>query len=287
MKPKEMQENDQNNALVVFQDKKIRRIWHDNEWYFSIVDVAAILTDQLDYLKARKYWNKLKQRLTEEGSEMVTLCHQLKLHAADGKYYKTDCANTKSVFRIIQTIPSKKAEPFKQWLAKVGYERVEEIQNPELAQKRMKELYKTKGYSDDWIEKRVRGIAIRDELTDEWEKRDVKGEKEYAILTAEISKEAFGMTPSEYKKFKGLKRENLRDHMNDLELIFSMLGERVSTEITRNKDAQGFEECEDAAKQGGKVAGNARKDAEKRIGKPIATKENYKGLPEKKKKMLK
>jgi hypothetical protein len=213
-----------------------------------------------------------------------TICTPLGLIAPDGKKRKTNCVNVKGAFRVIQSIPSKKAEPFKQWLAKVGYERVEEIQNPELAQKRMKEIYKAKGYSDDWIEKRVRGIAIRDELTDEWNKREVKTEKEYAILTAEISKEAFGMTPSEYKKFKGLKRENLRDHMNDLELIFSMLGERVTTEITRNKDAEGFDECEDASKQGGKVAGNARKDTEKRIGKPISTKENYKELTEKEKK---
>ncbi len=219
--------------------------------------------------------------------ELSPIWVQLKLEAADGKYYSTDCANTKAIFRIIQSIPSKRAEPFKQWLAKVGYERVEEIQNPELAQKRMKEIYRAKGYSDDWIEKRVRGIAIRDELTDEWKKRDVKTEREYAILTAEISKETFGMTPSEYKKFKRLKRENLRDHMNDLEIIFSMLGERVATEITRNKDVEGFVECEDAAKQGGNVAGNARKDAEKRIGKPISTKDNYKHLAEKKKKEIK
>ena len=275
--------NSKDNALVVFQDKKIRRISYNEEWYFSIVDVVEVLTDSPT---PRQYWGKVKDR-EFKALELSPIWVQLKLEAADGKYYSTDCANTKAIFRIIQSIPSKRAEPFKQWLAKVGYERVEEIQNPELAQKRMKEIYRAKGYSDDWIEKRVRGIAIRDELTDEWKKRDVKTEREYAILTAEISKETFGMTPSEYKKFKRLKRENLRDHMNDLEIIFSMLGERVATEITRNKDVEGFVECEDAAKQGGNVAGNARKDAEKRIGKLISTKDNYKHLAEKKKKEIK
>jgi len=209
----------------------------------------------------------------------------LKLPAEDGKLRYTDCANVKTMFRIIQSIPSKKAEPFKQWLAKVGYERVQEIENPELAQKRMKELYQAKGYSEDWIEKRVRGIAIRDELTDEWRKRGLEKDLEYAILTAEISKATFGLTPSEYRKLKGLGKENLRDHMNDLELIFSMLGERVTTEITRNKDALGFIECESAALEGGEVAGNARKDAEKRIGKSIISKENYLEQPEKVRKL--
>ena len=199
----------------------------------------------------------------------------------------TDCANTKSVFRIIQSIPSKKAEPFKQWLAQVGYERVEEIQNPELAQKRMKELYRAKGYSDDWIEKRTRGIAIRDELTDEWQNRGVKTPIEYAILTAEISKATFGLTPKEYRQLKGLKKENLRDHMDDLKLIFSMLGERVSTEITRTKDSQGYSECEDAAQRGGQVAGNARKEAESEIGRNIVSEENYLEISEKKQKLMK
>ena len=263
---------DQNKALVVFQGKKIRRIWNNDEWWFSVVDIVGVLTDSED---SRNYWKVLKHRLKEEGSEVVTKCNQLKLAASGGKYYETDCANTESIFRIIQSIPSKKAEPFKQWLAKVGYERVQEIENPELAQKRMKEIYKAKGYSEDWIEKRVRGIAIRDELTDEWKKRGVETDKEYAILTAEISKATFGLTPSEYQKLKGLKKENLRDHMNDLELIFAMLGERVTTEITKSKDAQEFDECEVAAKEGGEVAGNARKDAERRIGKPIITDENY------------
>ena len=269
----------EHNALVVFQDKKIRRTWFKEEWYFSVVDVVEALTDSPS---PRQYWGVLKGR----ENQLLTLCLQLKLPSIDSKYYSTDCANTKNMFRIIQSIPSPKAEPFKQWLAQVGYERVEEIQNPELAQKRMKEIYKAKGYSDDWIEKRVRGIAIRDELTDEWKKRDVKEGKEFAILTSEISKATFGMTPNEYKEFKGLKKENLRDHMNDLELIFSMLGERVSTEITREKDAQGYKEVEDAAKKGGKVAGNARKETEKELGRSITSSGNYLSEPEKKKNLM-
>ena len=278
-----MTESEPTRALVVFQGRKLRRIWHNNEWWFSVVDIVAVLTDSE---KPRTYWKVLKHRLNQEGSnETVTNCNQLKLPAEDGKLRYTDCANVKTMFRIIQSIPSKKAEPFKQWLAKVGYERVQEIENPELAQKRMKELYQAKGYSEDWIEKRVRGIAIRDELTDEWRKRGLEKDLEYAILTAEISKATFGLTPSEYRKLKGLGKENLRDHMNDLELIFSMLGERVTTEITRNKDALGFIECESAALEGGEVAGNARKDAEKRIGKSIISKENYLEQPEKVRKL--
>jgi len=205
-----------NKALVVFEDKKIRRVWHKDEWYYSVIDVVQALTDSSN---PRNYWNMLKSRELEHEVDLYTICVQLKMPAPDGKMRQTDCANTESMLRIVQSIPSRKAEPFKRWLAKVGYERVQEIENPELAQKRMKEIYKAKGYSDDWIEKRVRGIAIRDELTDEWDKRGIKTQKEYAILTAEISKATFGMTPSEYKKFKDLKRENLRDHMDDLELI--------------------------------------------------------------------
>src|SRR3989338_5239696 len=269
-------------ALVVFQGKGIRRTWFNDEWWFSVVDIVEVLTESG---RARKYWSDLKKRLSEEGFELSAKIGQLKLASSDGKAYQTDCVNTKNAFRIIQSIPSPKAEPFKRWLAKVGYERIQEIENPELAQKRMKEIYKQKGYSDDWIEKRVRGIAIRDELTDEWKKRSVKTEREYSILTAEISKATFGMTPSEYKKFKGLKKENLRDHMNDLEIIFTMLGERVSTEITRKEDAQGYVEVEDAAKRGGRVAGNARKDTEKELGRPITSKENYLSETEKKKKL--
>jgi len=273
---------DKGKALVVFQDRKIRRTWFNDEWWFSVVDIIGALTRTE---RARKYWSDLKTKLQDEGFEVSEKIGQLKLMAEDGKLRITDCANTKNMFRIIQSIPSSKAEPFKQWLAQVGYDRVQEIENPELAQKRMKEIYKAKGYSDDWIEKRVRGIAIRDELTDEWKKRGVLEERYYAILTAEISKATFGMTPSEYKKFKGLKKENLRDHMNDLELIFNMLGERVSTEITRKEDKQGFIGVEDAAKRGGRVAGNARKETEQELGRPITSKENYLSEPEKKKKL--
>ncbi len=274
---------DKDNALVVFQGKKIRRIWHNDEWHFSIIDVVSALEAST---LPKRYWSDLKAKLANEGFEEYDKIVQLKLPAEDGKLRDTDCANTKNMFRIIQSIPSPKAEPFKQWLAQVGYERVQEIENPELAQKRMKEFYKQKGYSEDWIEKRVRGIAIRDELTDERKKRGVETDKEYSILTAEISKATFGLTPSEYQKLKGLKKENLRDHMNDLEIIFTMLGERVTTEITRSKDAQEFDECEGAAKEGGEVAGNARKDAEKRIGKSIVTSENYLEKPESNKKKM-
>ncbi|MBS3105071.1 Bro-N domain-containing protein [Candidatus Woesearchaeota archaeon] len=272
---------DKDNALVVFQGKKIRRTWHNKEWYFSIIDIVAALTDSPT---PRQYWGKVKDREFVK-LELSPIWVQLKLTSADGKMYDTDCANTESMFRIIQSIPSKKAEPFKRWLAKVGYERVQEIENPELAQKRMKEIYKQKGYSDDWIEKRVRGIAIREELTDEWNKRDVKTEREYSILTAEISKATFGMTPSEYKKFKGLKKENLRDHMNDLELIFTMLGEASTTRIAKDKDAQGFIENKEAAKKGGKVAGVARKELEQQSIRKVSTPENYLSEPEKKKKL--
>lgn len=267
-----------NNALVVFQDKKIRRIWHEKEWFFSVIDVVAALTDSAD---AKDYWYRLKKREQESGGiELSTLCRQLKLPSPDGKYYATDCANTKSMFRIIQSIPSQKAEPFKQWLAQVGYERVEEIQNPELAQVRMKELYKAKGYSDDWIEKRVRGVAVRQELTDEWNKRGVKEDKEYAILTNEISKAAFGKTVDEYKQFKGLKRENLRDHMDDLELIFTMLGEASTAKITKSRNAQGFIENKAAARKGGNIAGDARKKLELESGSRVVSPENYLTEPE-------
>jgi len=258
--------------IAVFKGKGIRKAIHKNEWWFSVVDVCEALTESPD---AGAYWRKLKQRLKEEGSEVVTFCHGLKLEAPDGKMRTTDCADTEGIFRIIQSIPSPRAEPFKRWLAQVGYERVQEIENPELATKRTKALYKAKGYSEDWIEKRMRGIAVREELTDEWDKRGVKEHNEYAILTAEISKAAFGLTPSQYKKLKGLKRENLRDHMNDLELIFSMLGEAATTELTRIKDAQGFTENKEAAQKGGEVAGNARKELEFKSGKRVVSRQNY------------
>ncbi len=264
--------------LAVFKGRGIRRIFHENEWWFSVADVCAILTESPD---AGAYWRKLKQRLNEEGSEVVTNCHGLKLKAPDGKMRETDCANTEGIFRIIQSIPSPKAEPFKRWLAKVGYERIQEIEDPELATKRTRALYKALGYSDVWIEKRMRGIEIRETLTDEWQKRGVKEGQEYAILTAEISKATFGMTPAEYKKAKELKRENLRDHMNDLELIFTMLGEASTTEIVRTKDIRGFYENKIAAKKGGKIAGDARRKLEFESGKKVSTSENY--LPAKQK----
>jgi hypothetical protein len=269
---------DSKEALVVFEGTKIRRTWHDEQWYFSVVDIIQVLTDSGS---PRQYWGVLKSRETQ----LLTICLQLKLPSSDGKYYNTDCVNTENAFRLIQSIPSKKAEPFKRWLAKVGYERVQEIEDPELAQKRMKEIYKLKGYSDDWIEKRVRGIAIRDELTDEWDKRGIKTNSEFSILTAEISKATFGLTPGEYKKVKGLERQNLRDHMNDLELIFTMLGEASTTKIARNKDAIGFDENKDAAKEGGTVAGIAREELEKRSGEKVVSKENYLIEPEIKKKL--
>jgi hypothetical protein len=231
------------SAISLFEEKQVRRAWNPSEqkWVFAIVDVLAILTDSPN---PPVYWRVLKKRLTDEGNETVTNCNGLKMTAADGKQRMTDIADTEQILRLIQSIPSPKAEPFKRWLAKVGYERLDEIENPELAAKRMRTIYEQKGYSEDWIEKRLHGIAVRDELTDEWNKRGVKEGKEFAILTAEISKATFGMTPSEYKAHKSLTnpKENLRDHMTDLELIFTMLGEASTTEIAKKKDAQGFPE---------------------------------------------
>ena len=270
-------------AIAVFKGRQVRRTLHEGEWWFSVVDVVAVLTDSPD---AGAYWRKLKQRLNEEGSEVVTFCHGLKLPAADGKSYETDCADTEGVFRIVQSIPSPKAEPFKRWLAKVGFERVKEIENPELATKRTRLLYKLKGYSDDWIEKRMRGIAIREELTDEWQKRGAQEERDYEILTAEISKAAFGVTPGEYKALKGgLRRENLRDHMDDFELIFTMLGERATTEIHRQEESQGVPKLKADANAGGTIAGNARKALEKRLKRSIVTGQNYLKQPEGRKRL--
>lgn len=267
--------------IKLFESQQIRSSWDEAEqkWYFSIIDVVAALTDSAN---PRDYWYRIKQREKISGVELSTVCRQFKLEAPDGKLRETDCSHTEGLLRIIQSIPSPKAEPFKRWLAKVGYERLEEIENPELAAARMRGLYQAKGYSDEWIEKRVRGITIRDELTNEWKKRGVKEQREYAILTAEISRATFGMTLAEYKTFKSLDKptDNLRDHMNDLELIFSMLGEASTTEIARNKDAQGYAENRDAAVAGGSVAGTARRDLEQKSGKRIASKENYKQLPE-------
>ncbi len=260
------------NKLIVFENKEIRHIWHKGDWWFSVVDVVGVLTDSTD---AKQYLKKMRQRDLELNSQWGTICTPVEIIAKDDKKRLINCATKEGLFRIIQSIPSKKAEPFKLWLAKVGSERIDEIENPELAQRRMKEIYKQKGYSDDWIEKRVRGIVIRDELTDEWGRRGVKTKKEYSILTAEISKATFDLTPSEYKNFKGLKRENLRDHMDDLELIFSMLGEASTTKIARGKNTLGFDENKNAAKEGGTVAGVARKELEKRSGEKVITSENY------------
>ena len=267
------------NSLVVFQDKKVRRIWHQDQWFFSVADIVAVLTDSPT---PRQYWGKIKDREFVK-LELSPIWVQLKLESTDGKKYETDCANTKSIFRIIQSIPSRKAEPFKLWLAQVGYERVQEIENPELAQERMKELYEQKGYSKSWIDKRLRGIAVRQDLTDEWKKRGIESQEDFSILTAEISKATFGMTPSEYKKFKGLTKENLRDHMRDLELIFTMLGEASTAEIERVKDPNTFAKHQKASKEGGYVAKKARLELESRTKKPVITKENYLDEPEKEK----
>jgi hypothetical protein len=269
-------------SIAVFRGKEIRKTIHNNEWWFSVADVVVVLTEtanSADYIK------KMRKRDAELAKGWGQIVTPLGLETSGGKQ-KVNCANTEGIFRIIQSIPSPKAEPFKRWLAKVGYERVQEIEDPELASKRTRALYKAKGYSDDWIEKRMRGIAIREELTDEWKEREVRREKEYAILTAEIAKAAFGVTPGEHKKLKGLIRENLRDHMTDLELIFSMLGEAATTEITRVDDAKGFQESKRAAHKGGEVAGTARKDLERKTRKKVVSHENYLDIPQKRRKQL-
>ena len=264
---------DSKGQIIVFGAKQIRRAWVDDQWYFSVIDIVGALTDSTS---PPKYWDAMKRREQESsGVDLSTFCRKVRLPGADGKMYASDAVNTESAFRIIQSIPSPKAEPFKRWLAEVGYQRVQEIENPELAQKRMRELYQRKGYPDDWIDKRVRGIAVRDELTGEWQKRGVQEQKDFAILTGEISKATFGLTPADYKKLKGLERENLRDHMTDLELIFSMLGEAATTEIARNTDAQGFAKNKRAAREGGTVAGNARRQLEAKSGRKVITRGNY------------
>lgn len=273
--------------IKLFESKKIRSVWNEAEqkWFFSVADVVEALTDTVN---PKDYIKKMRKRDPLLNSNWGTICPPLEMIAADGKKRKIQAANVEGLLRIIQSIPSPKAEPFKRWLAQVGYERLEEIENPELAQHRMREIYKAKGYSDEWIEKRVRGIAVRDELTNEWKKRGVKEGLDYAILTSEISKATFGLTPSDYKKFKELSKpqENLRDHMTDLELIFTMLGEASTTEIARTKDAQGFPENKKAAKEGGSVAGKARKDLEKKSGRKVVTNQNYKSLSEKDRRKL-
>lgn len=266
--------------IKLFQDKKIRSVWNDEEeqWYFSVFDVVEALTDSND---PKQYIKKMRSRDEALNYNWGTICTPVEMIALDGKRRKVQAANVKGLFRIIQSIPSSKAEPFKQWLAQVGYERMLEIENPELAQERMKELYEKKGYPKDWIDKRLRGMAICQNLTDEWKRRGIDSEMDYAILTAEISKATFGMTPSEYKAYKGLtqKNQNLRDHMDDLELIFTMLGERVTTEISQQEAPETFEESRQIAKRGGKVAGVARKETEKELGRSVSTPNNY--LPNK------
>jgi len=267
--------------MAVFKGKGIRRTLHNNEWWFVIIDVVSALTDSVDPGGYIKDMRRRDEELYKGWGQIAT---PLPIQTEGGPQ-KISCANTEGVFRIIQSIPSPKAEPFKRWLAKVGYERVQEIEDPELGTKRTRALFKAKDYSDDWIEKRMRGIAIREELTDEWKKRQVKESREYEILTAEIAKAAFGVTPSAHKKTKGLDRENLRDHMTDLELIFTMLGEASTTAIARTDDAQGFGENRRAAVKGGSVAGKARKDLEKKTGKRVVSGENYLTEPESRKRL--
>ncbi len=257
--------------ISLFQGKKIRKILHNKEWWFVIIDVIQALTDSV---QPEGYIKDMRRRDPELSKGWGQIATPL-LMPTEGGPQKMNCANAEGVFRIIQSIPSSKAEPFKRWLARVGYERIQEIENPELATKRTRMLYKLKGYPDDWIEKRMRGIAIREELTDEWQNRGAQTNRDYEILTAEISKAAFGITPSEYKKLKRLKRENLRDHMDDFELIFTMLGERATTEIHRTEDSKGVEKLKKDAKSGGDVAGNARKELEKKLGRSVVSKKNY------------
>ncbi len=268
------------SSIKLFQSKQIRSTWNekDQKWYFSVQDVVEVLTDSVD---VKQYLKRMLSRDALLKSNWGTICTLVEMVAADGKRRKVQAADTKGLLRIIQSIPSAKAEPFKLWLAQVGSDRLDEIENPELATQRTRELYKLKGYPDNWIEKRMRSIAIREELTEEWKNRGLKEQKEYAILTAEISKATFGLTPSQYKKVKGLKSQNLRDHMTDLELIFSMLGEASTTEIVKTQNPKGFVQNHKADKQGGGVAGNARRELESRTGNKIVSKENY--LPEGKK----
>jgi len=259
--------------IKLFEDKRVRTSWNETEekWYFVVEDVVAILTDSKD---PKQYIKRLRQRDEELSKGWVQFVPTLLVETTGGKQ-KMNCADLKGIFRIIQSIPSSKAEPFKRWLSQVGSERIEEIENPEIATQRTRELYKLKGYPDDWIEKRMRSIAIREELTDEWKNHGVNENVEYAILTAEISKATFGLTPSEYKQVKGLKSQNLRDHFNDLELIFSMLGEASTTAIVRTQNPDGFVQNKQAARQGGKIAGDARKALEQKTGETVISKENF------------
>jgi len=270
--------------VALFDGKRIRKILSEDEWWFSIIDIVKVLTASNN---PKRYWSDLKRKLAKEGySELYDKIVQLKFVAADGKYYATDCANTETMFRIIQSIPSPKVEPLKRWLAKVGRERIEEIENPELSMERMQALYEKKGYPKEWIDKRMRGIAVRQDLTDEWKNRGAKTSLEYAILTNEIMQGAFDLKVDEYKQVKGLARENLRDHMTDIELILTMLGEATTTKLHRDRDSQGIEPLKKDAQEGGAVAGNTRRDIESRSGKPVVTTENFKSLTGKGKKKI-
>ncbi|MBT3816859.1 MAG: Bro-N domain-containing protein [Candidatus Magasanikbacteria bacterium] len=259
--------------IALFKGKQIRKTLHNDEWWFSIIDIIEVLTDSN---RPRKYWNDLKSKLHDEGYiQLSEKIGQLKLISTDGKKYATDCTNTETMLRIIQSIPSKKAEPLKRWLAKIGYERIQEIENPEIAMQRMQTIYEKKGYSKNWIDKRMRGIAVRQDLTDEWKERGATTSLDYAILTNEIIKGTFGMKVDEYKEFKSLKRENLRDHMTDLELILTMLGEATTTKITKDRDSKKFKDLKKDASDGGKVAGRTRKDIEKQSNKKVISNDNY------------
>lgn len=263
----------ESTKIALFQGQQIRRIFHENDWWFSVVDVIAFLTESQ---KPRDYWHKMKIREKNTSEiELSTICRQLKLTAPDGKQRETDCANTEGIFRIIQSVPSPKAEPFKLWLAKIGKERIDEIENPELGMERVKSIYEKKGYEKAWIDKRMRGITVRQSLTDEWSERGAKKSVDYAILTNDIMQGAFDLKVSEYKQVKGLERENLRDHMTDLELIITMLGEATTTQLTQQKDSQGMENLRDDAKIGGAVAGRTRRDIEKQTGKRVVSRGNF------------
>jgi hypothetical protein len=266
--------------IAIFKGKTIRRVWYSERWWFVVEDIIVTLTDSVN---PKDYISKMKQRDNPLDEGWGQIVRTLPILTGGGKQ-SMNCSDTEGIFRIIQSIPSKKAEPFKRWLAKVGYERIQEIENPELAQERMKKLYELKGYSQEWIDKRLRGIAVRQNLTDEWKKRGVEEENDFAILTAEISKVAFGLTPSEYRKIKGLKNENLRDHMTDLELIFSMLGEASTAEIERTQNPQEFEEHLQVSNKGGNIAKIARIKLEKETGESVVSRENYLGDSEKEKK---
>lgn len=261
------------NKIKVFENKNVRTVWNEDEedWYFSVVDIVSVLADSKDFQTARKYWNKLKQRLSEEGSELVTNCHRLKLVAADGKSRETDCLSTKNVLRLVQSIPSPKAEPFKMWLAQVGAERLDEIADPEKAIIRGADFYRAKGYTENWINQRLQTIEMRKELTDEWKARGIEQEKDYAILTNEMTKAWSGLTVKEYKNLKGLKKENLRDNMTNIELVLNMLAEVTTTAISKSKEPETFGESLSIAKEGGSVAKNARTDIESRIGKSVVS----------------